>query len=278
MIRFPKAKINLGLQVLGQRADGYHEIRSILYPIGLCDVLELVPAPDAERTTLRSTGDPAHEVTADDLILRAFGALPSGTAVPPHRIHVHKRIPMGAGSGGGSADAGELLRHFGMKKGFEAMDPEDPFHQAASRIGSDVPFFLQEGPALVSGRGDRMEPVGTDLSGWKLLLLVPPFSIDTGEVYRNFAEANGAPPHLKELAARPVTDWPGSLRNDLEAPAFRMRPELRVLKEKLYKAGAAYASMTGSGSGIFALFEEFPGKIPGTEDHFEWREELRPLT
>jgi 4-diphosphocytidyl-2-C-methyl-D-erythritol kinase len=165
-----------------------------------------------------------------------------------------------------------------MKKGFEAMDPEDPFHRAASRIGSDVPFFLQGRPAMVSGRGERMEPCELDLSGWKLLLLVPPFSIDTGEVYRDFTGADGAPPHLKELAGRPVTDWPGRVRNDLEGPAFRSKPELGELKEKLYRAGAAYASMTGSGSGIFALFDEFPGSIPGTEGHFEWREELRPLT
>lgn len=278
MIRFPRAKINLGLQVLGKRSDGFHEIRSLLYPIGLSDILELIPDPKASETSLTSSGDPNYQTKADDLILKAFEEVSAFQEVPAHRIHIHKQIPLGSGLGGGSSDAGELIRHFAEGSDFDPFKTEDGFRQAASRIGSDVPFFLQKGAVLVSGRGEEMKPVELDLGGYQLLLIVPPFSVDTGEAYRLFEKNEGARPSLEEIVELPVSEWPKSLSNDLEEAVFQIHPELKELKEKLYQAGASYAAMTGSGSAVYGLFEHETKEFPELDGYFQWREKLPPLT
>jgi 4-diphosphocytidyl-2-C-methyl-D-erythritol kinase len=280
MIRFPHAKINLGLQVLGERSDGYHEIRSILYPIGLCDLIELIPGREGKEAALSVSGDPTHEGNENDLILRAYRALPKSPERAP-RIQLHKRIPAGAGLGGGSSDAGQVLRHYATNEGCDPFDPDDLYSRAAAAIGSDVPFFLQDRPVLVSGRGERMAPADLDLGGLHLLLLVPPFRSSTGAVYRNLACPED--PDRKELdpgslTETPVNEWKEYLENDLESPAFQLYPELGTLKEKLYEAGAMYAAMSGSGSGVFGLFEGPPPAIRRTDDHFRWTEELPSLT
>ncbi len=276
MIRFPHAKINLGLKVCGKRADGYHEILSVLYPVGLCDILEIIPSNEGPgEAQLEVSGDPQHRAIENDLLLQAYQALPEGTRSYTPRIHLHKRIPIGAGLGGGSSDAAQLFRHF-AGAGPNPFDEKDPIAKAAGQIGSDIPFFLQDRAALVSGRGERMTPLDLDLGGWKLLLLVPPYRVSTAEAYKG-ASSSG-PPFPQELSALPVKEWKASLKNELESSVFRKHPELQKLRDHLYKAGASYASMTGSGSGVFGLFRDEAPQIPNTEDHFEWREELPPLT
>lgn len=277
MIRFPFAKINLGLHVLGERSDGYHEIRSVLYPIGLCDILETIPHPAKVEPELSVSGDPEHEVREDDLLFKAYRQLPRSKGKDPPRMHLHKKIPLGAGLGGGSSDAGQLIRYY-ASEAIDPFDPEDPYARAAAQVGSDVPFFLQDRPALISGRGERMEPIALDLAGWHLLLIVPPFSASTKAVYEATEMKDLSRPPLQELVKRPVEAWRNSLENDLEKAAFEQHPQLRELKDELYDAGAVHAAMTGSGSGVFGLFPDEAASIPGAEGCFQWREKLPPLT
>lgn len=276
MICFPHAKINLGLKVASKRNDGYHDIVSILYPIGLCDILEIIPANEDNGTPILDTsGETGHVAREDDLLLRAYEALPAKSkAYIPH-IHIHKRIPIGAGLGGGSSDAAHLIRHF-AGKGPDPFDPEDPFKLAASRIGSDVPFFLQDRPTLVSGRGERMAPFQLDLGGWNLLLVVPPFKVSTAKAYDGSVTSHA--PFPTDLNSYPVEEWGKYLKNELEGTVIQTHPELQDIKNALYRAGASYASMSGSGSSVYGLFRENPPDIPGIEDHSVWREELPSLT
>ncbi len=275
MIRFPHAKLNIGLHILGRRSDGYHELQSVLYPIGLCELLELIPGQASTGPELSISGDRAQETSENDLVLQAYRGLPDPPYTPP-RIHLHKRIPQGAGLGGGSSDAAQLLRAYAPS--FDPFDPSDPISKTAAKIGSDVPFFLQDKPVLVSGRGERMAPLDLDLGGFYLLLLVPPFSISTGTVYQKLEATKGKELDIPHLMGNPLTEWEGRIRNDLEGPAFELRPELHELKDELYEAGAAYASMSGSGSGVFGLFREEPPSIPGKADHLRWTEELPSIT
>ncbi len=280
MILFPHAKINLGLHVLGERPDHYHELRSILYPIGLCDLLEVVSGPSEARSPeLTVSGDPTLAPAYDDLTLRAFRELEQLHPLPPPRIHLHKRIPIGAGLGGGSSDAAHLLRHFAQEFGNsqELLDPEGPIFRAAASLGSDIPFFLQDRAMLVSGRGTEMEPFPLDLGGWHLVLIVPPSRISTAHAY-NSLEPGAHTPFPEELANMSPKEWRKRLVNDLEKPVFKEDPELEKIKEELYEAGACYASMTGSGSGIYGLFEKDPGPLSKSDRYFEWREELPSLT
>lgn len=276
MIRFPHAKINLGLKVSSKRSDGYHDIVSILYPIGLSDMLEIIPSErKVENATLDVSGDPTHRVSEDDLLLRAFRGLPERTKLYNPQIHIHKQIPIGAGLGGGSSDAAQLIRHFSGQE-LDAFDPNDLFARVASRIGSDVPFFLQDRPALVSGRGERMTPFDLDLGGWHLLVLVPPFQVSTAKAYKGASTDQAPFPH--DLSSRPVEEWKNFLKNDLEHNVLRTNPALKQLKDQLYRSGASYASMSGSGSGVYGLFSDTPPEIPDVEDHFVWHEELASLT
>ncbi len=278
MILFPHAKLNLGLRVLGERADGYHEIQSLLYPIGLCDMLELIPRKGAREPLLTVSGDQGHEADDDDLLYRAYRELPASLKGTVPRMHLHKKIPLGAGLGGGSSDAAYLLRYYGAKGSYDPFTPEDPLREAAQNVGSDAPFFLQDEPVIVSGRGEKMKPFDPGLEGYHLLLLVPPIRADTGAVYAELGESSRKDPDLEEKLRLPLSRWKEGVENELEEAAFRLYPELKELKEKLDRAGASYASMTGSGSGVFGLFEEEAPDLEGTEHCFRWTERLSSLT
>lgn len=277
MILFPRAKINLGLHILGKREDGYHELDSILYPIGLSDVLEVVPDSEREAPELSISGTEEEIGTKENLVWKAFFALPSSERKQAARIHLHKEIPSGAGLGGGSSDAAHLLRYYADTKGMDPFDPSDPWSKRAASLGSDVPFFLQDGPARVSGRGEELQPCPLDLGGWTLLLRIPPFSIGTANAYKE-ARGTKSPPIPPDFHLHPVEEWTSFLWNDLEKAVFKKHPELMEGVDKLRQMGASYASMTGSGSGIFGLFREEPEASGLPENWLEWRECLPPLT
>lgn len=245
MIAFPQAKINIGLRITGVRPDGYHELETLFYRIPLCDALEVVPA---ERDTLddRGFGDPQH-----NLVVRAVEIMrEGGVAIPPLEVILRKRIPTGAGLGGGSSDASSMLL---MLRQLYAPDLSDKrLAEMALSLGADCPFFLTSGAQIGRGVGELLHPFPLDLSGWVLTLVLPGIHVSTAEAYREIGISEPAQP-LKEILERPVAEWRDYVVNDFEVPIFAHHPELAEVKDQLYASGATYASMTGSGSSLYAL-------------------------
>jgi len=270
MISFPNAKINLGLQVIAKRADGFHDIETVFYPVDLCDVLEIIP-DETGRGGFKTTGINIPGQSNDNLCLRAHElflsslsylptSLPSylPTSLPPylptsipHKFHLHKSIPPGAGLGGGSSDAAFTLRMLNEMHG-EPFSPEELTLMAA-RLGSDCPFFLHNKPVYATGRGDRFQDIDMDLSAYRIKLFFPKVQVSTAEAYRMVRPAP-ARCDIRAVVQHPPGEWKELLVNDFEKPVFEKYPEIRQLKESVYEKGAIYASMTGSGSAVFGIF------------------------
>ncbi|ELR70522.1 4-diphosphocytidyl-2-C-methyl-D-erythritol kinase [Fulvivirga imtechensis AK7] len=257
MVVFPNAKINLGLNILSKREDGYHNISSAFYPIPLQDVLEMLPAKQLQFDT-SGLGIPGN--TESNLILKAYHLLQSKYNLPPVHIHLHKVIPMGAGLGGGSADAAYAIKV--LNELFELGLTPDTMEGYAGYLGSDCPFFIRNKPILAEGTGNVFSDIAIDLSGKWLVLICPNIHVSTVEAY---SRVNTGKPqyNLKEtIETTPIAEWKDRVKNDFEDSVFQLHPHLAEIKDELYRLGAAYASMTGSGSSIYGLFEADPGKLP----------------
>lgn len=251
MIGFPCAKINLGLSILSKRADGFHDLETILYPVPLRDVLEITPAP---ATTFIPSGLPIPGANADNLVIRALHLLQKHfPQITPLAIHLYKSIPSGAGLGGGSSDAACMLKL--LNKYFKLNISDERLALFASDLGSDCPFFLYSSPCFARGRGEILEPVRIDLSGYSILLIHPKEPVSTAWAFSVIKPGNAEFP-IKELLLKPVNQWRERLRNDFEIPVFLQYPELQKIKRQLYDAGAIYASLTGSGSGLYGIFKK----------------------
>jgi 4-diphosphocytidyl-2-C-methyl-D-erythritol kinase len=256
MIVFPKAKINLGLRITGKRHDGYHNIETVFYPIGLCDALELVVAPDPIRKdTLTVTGISTGVDLKENIILKAVLKIREKYSFPRLKIHLHKAIPHGAGLGGGSSDAVCMLktinRYFGL-----SID-EQNLKSMALDIGSDCPFFIDGNPAFASGRGEILNSINPVLTGYYLLLLNPGIGISTREAYENCTPEIPST-NLFNLVGHNIREWRDLIINDFEYFAFRKYPLIKSLKEDLYRSGALFSSMSGSGSSVYGIFSEKP--------------------
>ena len=251
MIRFPNAKINLGLRIVSRRPDGYHNLETVFYPIQLQDALELVPTSDP-ATSLTLSGIVIDGDSRDNLVMKAWRRLSERFDLPPVSIHLHKAIPFGAGLGGGSADAAFLLSmacdYFHLPLSDEELDRE------AAALGADCPFFLHNKPLLAKGIGDEFEPVALSLKGYRLVLVKPAVAVPTAVAYSLVTPAEPDEP-VSVTIARPVAEWRDRLVNDFEKSVFARFPEVGAIKESLYEAGAVYASMSGSGSSVFGLFD-----------------------
>ena len=255
MIVFPNAKINLGLHVLRKRTDGYHDIDTCMYPIPLREALEIIPAQSFYFT---HSGIPIPGTSDHNLIVKAFELLladfPKLTAVA---AHLHKNIPIGAGLGGGSADAAFALKLLNglFSLGLSQKQLED----YASQLGSDCPFFVQNKAQMATGRGEKLEPISVDLAGNWIYLIHPGIHIGTKEAYA------GIKPTERDLDLKAIlkaqSSWKSELVNDFEKGIFSNYPEIAAIKTKLYNAGAWYAAMSGSGSAVFGLFKDPPAKI-----------------
>lgn len=252
MVVFPFAKINLGLNVVRVRPDGYRDIQTVMFPIPLHDALEAVvgrSVPDGECVmTYSGTLIPGK---GDDLCLRAVRALASIKTLPGLRLHLHKAIPIGAGLGGGSSDATHtlLLLNRLLRLGLG----EDELHRLAEALGSDTPFFLHRGAMLAEGRGERLSRCDVDLTGKWLVLVDPGIHVSTADAYR-LTKPTGAMVDLPMLLSGAIHTWQGQVLNTMEDAVFALHPELAATKEALLEMGAAYASMSGSGSAVFGLF------------------------
>ncbi|MGV3637021.1 MAG: 4-(cytidine 5'-diphospho)-2-C-methyl-D-erythritol kinase [Flavobacteriales bacterium] len=258
MLRFPQAKINLGLNVLERRADGYHDIESVMVPIPLHDVLEAVVAPDlgVNEVVYTRSGLPIPGPVETDLCFKAVRVLQRGHDLPGLRLHLHKVVPMGAGLGGGSSDGACALELIDTLCGLRSDRPA--LAERALELGSDCPFFLQDQACIARGRGERLAPVDLDLKGLWLILANPGIHVGTAEVYRNTAPTRSSWPLESVVHRERLLEWQDLLPNTMEPYVLNAYPEVKALKGTIQRAGAVYTAMSGSGSSVFGLFTEEP--------------------
>ena len=250
MITFPNAKINLGLNIVERRPDGYHNIETVFFPVPLTDVLEIVPASDGE-TTLSCYGNPVDCPAEKNLVMKAYRLLQERYDLPPVAMHLYKHIPDGAGLGGGSSDAAHALVM--LNRMFDLGISSAELAAMAATLGADCAFFIYNRPMMATGIGDVLSPVDVDLKGKTLLLVKPPMGVDTRTAYSRVVPAPSTM-DLARLVAQPVETWDGLLANDFEPSVFAALPQLWLIKARLMDTGAQYAAMSGSGSTIFGIF------------------------
>ena len=255
MITFPNAKINLGLDIVEKRPDGYHNLETVFYPIPLCDILEITPAtePDAPDYTFKMYNAAFEENDDDNLVIKAYKALAADHKLPKVDISLYKHIPTGAGLGGGSADAAFALRMLNDIAGLGLT--AEQLRGYASRIGADCAFFIDNTPAYATGIGDILSPTPCSISGYHLVLVKPDIHVSTKDAYALVTPQKPEQP-LTEIAKRPINEWKGAMKNDFEKSIFAKHPAMAKVKEQLYSMGAIYASMSGSGSSFFGIFNE----------------------
>lgn len=255
MILFPNCKINLGLHVIRKRTDGFHDIKTIFYPVALYDALELVPngVPTA-GPLFTSSGLELDVAMENNICNKACQLLKKDypQVSSDIHLHLHKAIPTGAGLGGGSADGAFTLLLLNKRYGLNLT--EDQLIGYALQLGSDCPFFIKNKPCFASGRGERLEEVELDLSTYRILLVNPGIHVNTGQAFSGIRPWAGRP-SLKEQIRKPVSEWKANLTNDFEDTVFRQHPAIAEIRDALYGAGAVYAAMSGTGSTVFGLFE-----------------------
>jgi 4-diphosphocytidyl-2-C-methyl-D-erythritol kinase len=252
MVSFPPCKINLGLRIVAKRPDGYHDLETCFYPVPWTDILEVIHAPQLKFAYSGHVigGDPSN-----NLCEKAYALLRRDLDIGPVSAHLHKIIPMGAGLGGGSADGAYMLRALNDLFSLQ-LSPQQLISYAAA-LGSDCPFFVYDGPMIGKGRGELLSPLNLSLAGTYAVILKPDLHISTAVAFAAITP-KGTDAGIDAVVRGSTKDWKDQLHNDFEDSLFPRFPLLRELKEKLYRAGAWYAGMTGSGSALYGLF----GKVP----------------
>ena len=254
MITYPNAKINLGLNIVEKRPDGYHNLETVFYPINLQDALEVNDLEGEGEYTLKISGTPIEGELDNNLVVKAYRLLkkdfPNMGSI---NIHMYKHIPTGAGLGGGSADAAFMLKLLNEK--FKLNLSTEKLEEYAAILGADCAFFIQNKPVFASGIGNIFEEINLSLKGYYLVLVKPDIFVSTKDAFANIIPMK--PNHsLKEIIRMPVETWRATMKNDFEDSVFKKFPEIAAIKDKLYDMGAIYASMSGSGSSVFGIFRE----------------------
>lgn len=269
MITYPNCKINLGLHILEKRADGYHNLETVFYPIPLCDILEIIENKDPENSPsfpLSVSGLPIQGNTSTNLCVKAYKLLKKDfSKMPWVRVHIHKIIPIGAGLGGGSSNGAFALKTYNELFSLGLSDTR--LQDYAAVLGSDCPFFIQNKPCYATGRGEILEEMDLDLSAYRFVVINPGIYINTGDAFRDIIPGPPATA-LREIISQPVKEWKERLVNDFEASVFRKHPEIAAIKQTLYEQGALYASMSGSGSTVFGIFEKDTTPSFGFPPHY----------
>lgn len=248
MIAHPNCKINLGLNIIARRPDGYHDIETVFYPVPLCDELSVVPSSEEQ---FEAEGIPVAGNPSDNLVMKVVQLLrDNGYHVPTLSIKLRKQIPSGAGLGGGSSDAAHMMLL--LNSMCELHLSPARMKEMLRTLGADCPFFIENAPVFAQGIGDQFSPVSLDLSGWHLTLVKPDVSVSTKEAYA-LVEPHKPNTPINQIVNIPVEEWKECLVNDFEVSVFTRRPVIGRIKERLYQKGAVYASMSGSGSSVFAL-------------------------
>ncbi len=255
MICFPNAKINLGLNIVSQREDGYHNIETVFYPIGVRDALEIVPAKE-EKGRFVQSGIPVDGDPDQNLVVKAYRVLKEQFELPEIDIYLQKNIPFGAGLGGGSADAAFMLKLLNEFADLN-LNPQE-LERYAARIGADCPFFIGNNPVFAEGIGNIFSPVKISLKDYFLVLVKPAIHVSTKEAY-SLVRPRKPLKNIREIIPEPIDTWKDNLVNDFEVSVFSLFPAIKTIKEELYHAGAVYSSMSGSGSSVFGIFRQETG-------------------
>ena len=263
MIKFPIAKVNLGLNIVERRDDGYHNLETVFYPVPITDALEVLPMderfPIGDDCTIALSGIGVKGEVMDNLVVKAYKLLASRYELPRVHIHLHKHIPTQAGMGGGSSDAAVMISL--LNEMCELGMTVTEMREVATRLGADCPFFITGEPSYAEGIGEKLQPIALNLSGWKMVVIHPHIPVPTKEAFALIT------PHRPEVNCRvavmqPVSEWRHCLFNDFEESVFAQHPESAIIRSWLYDNGAVYASMSGSGSSLFAL-------MPAAAEHID---------
>jgi len=264
MVVFPNCKINLGLNIIAKRDDGFHNLETVFLPLPMTDALEIVQSSNhATPVEFTSSGLPIAGNEKDNLCVKAYYILRRDySQIPPVKIHLLKAIPIGAGLGGGSADGAFAL--ICLNKKFNLGISEGSLIQYALQLGSDCPFFIINKPCFAQQRGEELEEISLGLAGYKLLLVNPGMHINTGWAFSQIKPGQPAK-SIRQVVQQPISTWKAELVNDFERPVVTHHPELKEIKAQLYNLGAVYAGMSGSGSSFFGIF---PKEFSVDEGHF----------
>jgi 4-diphosphocytidyl-2-C-methyl-D-erythritol kinase len=249
MIYYPNAKINIGLNILSKREDGLHNIASLIVPIPLYDILEVVKQKDSEDTNISYSGF-IFDNNKADLVMTAYDLIKYDFDIPNIRIHLHKMIPIDSGLGGGSADAIFMIKL--LNELFALGLNDDQLYKYANRLGSDCAFFIPNKSSLVSGTGTILKPLTCSISKYQVVIIKPPVKCSTKDIFNNYVMTPSIPLSIPNN----VADWKGVISNDLESVSASLYPEIACIKDYLYSSGALYASMSGSGSSVYGIFKQ----------------------
>jgi 4-diphosphocytidyl-2-C-methyl-D-erythritol kinase len=262
MISFPNGKINIGLSVTEKRPDGFHNLETVMVPVKIHDVLEIIISPD-NLFSFTFSGIELPGDMKENLVFKAYELLKKSFQFPPVKIHLHKVIPTGAGLGGGSSDAAFTISM--INKLFDLGLTTEKMKDYARQLGSDCPFFIEDKTVLATGRGDEFEPVDLNLTDQFLVVVKPDIHIGTPEAY-SWIKPSKKEKSLKELIQSPMHHWRNLVINDFEAEVIKRYEEIKTIRDELYEMGAIYASMTGSGSAVYGIFRDavdLKKKFPG---------------
>lgn len=268
MLTFPCAKINLGLNITAERADGYHDLETVFYPVPLTDVLEIKHMdrrfPHDIPCDLKVTGNHVECDERQNLVVRAYELLAADYSLPPIHAHLYKRIPSQAGLGGGSSDGAFMIRL--LDERFRLNIGNAEMERYAAQLGSDCAFFITAEPSFATGRGEVLQPADGpkgNLAGYHIAIVKPDIAVSTRDAYSHIVCRKPAK-SCRDIVRQPIDTWRSELVNDFENPVFAQHPELVQMKERLYGMGAVYAAMSGSGSALFGIFRKEPEALADT--------------
>lgn len=251
MVYFPACKINLGLNIIGKRSDGYHDLETVFFPIQIKDAIEVIENKEFKFST---SGLPIEGDQEKNLCVKAYRLLKKDfPQLPKVEMHLHKTIPMGAGLGGGSSNGAFTLKLLNKKFGLSLSEKQ--LMNYALQLGSDCPFFILNKPCFATGRGEILEEITLDLSAFKIIIVHPGIHVSTALAFSIIKPA--IPKRsIEEIIQQSIETWKEELKNDFEEPVFAQHPEIKNIKTELYNAGAIYSSMSGSGSAVYGIFEK----------------------
>ncbi|MDO9188047.1 MAG: 4-(cytidine 5'-diphospho)-2-C-methyl-D-erythritol kinase [Bacteroidia bacterium] len=274
MISFPNAKINIGLNIIEKRGDGYHNIESAFYPVALCDALEIIENKDdsSERISFTFSGIEIPGNADDNLCWYAYHLIAADYVLPNIKVHLHKHVPIGAGLGGGSADAAFFIHLLNDK--FELGISWGEMHNYARQLGSDCSFFISNKPSFAEGTGDQYESMKLDLSKYHIALVYPNIHINTAKAYSGVIPKRPTRSLENDLLNLPIQQWKEFIHNDFEDSVFLQFPELKEIKQQLYSMGAEYAAMSGSGSTVYGIFKNQTDLKNNFKNCFVWEGQM----
>lgn len=252
MLLYPNAKINIGLNILNKRLDGYHNISSVFLPVGISDIIEFTVAKENEDKFIQ-TGLEVEGLSENNLCVKVYNYLKIKYKIPFLQIHLHKQIPTQAGLGGGSADAAFLIK--GINDYFNLQLSDEQLKDLAFQFGSDCPFFIDNKISIIQGRGEIITPIQFDFSEYHIIIVKPHISISTADAYSTVSPCD-INPDWNNLLRQEISSWKNTIVNDFEPIATNKFPKLANIKKILYNNGALFVQMSGSGSAFYGIFQE----------------------